>query len=241
LRAGYLAVLASRALGTVPTLRPVTPSRFEPTAPQPGLHEMVEVVEAVDAGGTDAQNAPRSSAAAPGEPALAGDEDRPLVSQLPAARDGRRLVRPDHIEGLSRPEPRDDEPGPANRPLRPDWQPAEVSDLVRAAAPDDGRVPTEVPVTLSEAENTVVTRTVRPPGREAARGAARSSSATAPPATGGDEVDQPSPTVVIRIGRVDVRAVPSPPPPAPAPAPRSDPRAGPSLADYLAARDSARR
>ncbi len=172
MRAGYLAALASRTLGTVPTLRPVTPSRFEPTAPQPGLHEvveMVEVVEAADARGTGGQNAPRSSSAAPGQPALAGDDDRPLVGQLPATRESRHVVTPDQVGQRSRPEPRDDELGPADLPVRPDWQPTEVSDLVRAAAPDDARVPTEAPATLSGPGQTMVTRTVRPLGRDATR------------------------------------------------------------------------
>ena len=47
------------------------------------------------------------------------------------------------------------------------------------------------------------------------------------------------PVIVVRIGRVDVRAVQAAAPPAPAPRPR--PAAGPSLAEHLAARDGRRR
>ena len=47
------------------------------------------------------------------------------------------------------------------------------------------------------------------------------------------------PAIVVRIGRVDVRAVQAAGPPAPAPRPR--PAAGPSLAEHLLARDRRRR
>jgi len=47
------------------------------------------------------------------------------------------------------------------------------------------------------------------------------------------------PTIVVRIGRVDVRAVQAAGPPAPAPRPR--PSTGPSLAEHLRARDRGRR
>lgn len=54
-----------------------------------------------------------------------------------------------------------------------------------------------------------------------------------------DEASNTEPVIVVRIGRVDVRAVQAAPPPAPAPRPR--PAAGPSLAEHLAARDGRRR
>ncbi len=51
------------------------------------------------------------------------------------------------------------------------------------------------------------------------------------------EARSPEPAIVVRIGRVDVRAVPPPPPPPP----RSRAPAGPSLAEHLHARDRGRR
>ncbi|MGD0376718.1 MAG: hypothetical protein ABSB01_19300 [Streptosporangiaceae bacterium] len=54
-----------------------------------------------------------------------------------------------------------------------------------------------------------------------------------------DEAGSTEPVIVVRIGRVDVRAVQAAAPPAPAPRPR--PAAGPSLAEHLAARDGRRR
>jgi hypothetical protein len=53
------------------------------------------------------------------------------------------------------------------------------------------------------------------------------------------EASSAEPAIVVRIGRVDVRAVQAAAPPAPAPRPR--PAAGPSLAEHLAARDGRRR
>ena len=64
-------------------------------------------------------------------------------------------------------------------------------------------------------------------GRAAERGAERAEAPAAEPA------------IVVRIGRVDVRAVQAAPAPAPAPRPR--PAAGPSLAEHLRARDRGRR
>ena len=43
MRPGYLAALASRALGVAPVLRPATPSRFEPEGPQAELREITEI------------------------------------------------------------------------------------------------------------------------------------------------------------------------------------------------------
>ena len=43
MRPGYLAALASRALGVAPVLRPATPSRFEPVGPQAELREITEI------------------------------------------------------------------------------------------------------------------------------------------------------------------------------------------------------
>ncbi len=54
-----------------------------------------------------------------------------------------------------------------------------------------------------------------------------------------DEARGAEPAIVVRIGRVDVRAVQAAPPPAPAPRPQ--PAAGPSLAEHLLARDRRRR
>jgi hypothetical protein len=57
------------------------------------------------------------------------------------------------------------------------------------------------------------------------------------PGWGAAPGDAPSaePAIVVRIGRVDVRAVHTPAPPAPLP--RARPQAGPSLAEYLRAQD----
>ncbi len=69
------------------------------------------------------------------------------------------------------------------------------------------------------------------PSRQQARAAGQAGEPTAASGTG--------PAIVVRIGRVDVRAVRAAPPPAQAPPPR--PPAGPSLAEHLRARDRGRR
>jgi hypothetical protein len=242
-RAGYLAVLASRALGTVPTLRPLTPSRFEPTGGQAGLREMVEVVETIEGMPTTA----RPAFPAQAEPASARrDEDRPLVGQWPPAHDDPRVVATADPRRSARFDGPQDPPRLADPPPRPDrhsdWGPPEVAELVRlASAPDVVGGRSEAWPAPDRSEPAMVTRSARTPGREVTQGTSGPWGATSAPVPAHNQVDQPSPTVVVRIGRVDVRAVQAAPAQAPPPASRPDPPAGPSLAEHLAARDAARR
>lgn len=234
-------MLASRTLGLAPLLRPATPSRFEPEGPQAGLREIVEVRE------VDPDLAPATLPAA-GElgPAAAhahSEGDDPLLGfrepdvaeehphpALEPERKG-RMMR--DLQDTER-EP----PEPAVRVQRAADPPTEVEALARVAAlMYTAETPSE---RAAFGELDAAPR--HPAGRGEAPESAAQSGRSRQKAQAAEWTGDPSqagaadPPIVVRIGRVDVRAVHAPPPAAP----RPRPAAGPSLAEHLLARDRGR-
>jgi hypothetical protein len=255
---GYLAALASRTLGRAPVLRPVTPSRFEPDRPQLGFAE-AEVTQDTTlfpgpvgwtGTGTGPARTPREwpaergadTEAAPGAPLLgpvpargAPDPGRAQAEALlehegwpaagspgtgqeqaaPLTRDERRRG------GVTAPSPAAED-GPSRPAGTAPNEPGERGDRSRLLPEPGG------PADPGG-------RGLLPAGSPASRGARREAPAAGAghPAPGAAE-----PTIIVRIGRLDVRAlqVPVPPPAAP---PRRPPP-GPSLEEHLRARDRAR-
>jgi hypothetical protein len=254
LRAGYLTALAARTLGVTPMLRPATPSRFEPESLQSGLHDVFGVQEAepnppaaplpVSARrGEQPANAvteagrPRRGvfeSDVPGDRlAAVGPRDQwaaPDASELagPAgdAAERRRAVRAEPLADAAEPWPASGPgpgqaaPGPA---ARDDQPPRWADDLVTMAAS-----PLAAPANGAPWHVDAIRA-----GRSRQQG--QPGDGTSEPAEGSGT----GPAIIVRIGRVDVRAVQAAPPPAPAP--RSRPPSGPSLEEYLLARDRRRR
>lgn len=259
MRPGYLADLAARTLGVAPVLRPATPSRFEPEGPQAEVREITEVREteappqrareavtsaspqAQDGWAPDvtesarepAQSAERSRRTAP-PPAEAGPEAFPAENRPP-----RGLYAADIAE----------EPGLV-RSAQNSWATPDLSEPASESAAASMQVSGDGAALNSDAAGPGITAQATLPGGrrvpwpEHLVQASRSRQQAQPPGPAGkvdeaDEVSRAEPVIVVRIGRVDVRAVQAAPPPAPAPRPR--PAAGPSLAEHLAARDGRRR
>ncbi len=264
---GYLAGLASRTLGVAPVLRPATPSRFEPEGPQADLREIAEVREAEPGPATPPQGAqaraPETAASASDRP-LRGFFAADIAGErgpVQVARDGWAA------SGLSEPAGEQTEPAersrrsvppparagteaftPADRPLRgffaadiagergpaqvaqEGWAASGLSEPAAEPAATGVRVPVDDAVPTPDA-----------PWPEHMVQAGRSRQQAQAPGRAGeaDEARGAEPAIVVRIGRVDVRAVQAAPPPAPAPRPQ--PAAGPSLAEHLLARDRRRR
>jgi hypothetical protein len=251
LRAGYLAALAARTLGVTPILRPATPSRFEPEGPQAEMHEVVEVREAEPTLPAAPRSAParadeqradtateairprgfsgsgllgeqpavagfRDGWAAPDVSGLAGDPAETVMRRQAAAPLSSRTADLEPFDSAATPSPGQAATGMASQ----DDQPlGRTADLAAPAAPPPAA-----------------------PGSQAAwhvdviqTGRSRQRAQAGEPG----ETSSTEPAIIVRIGRVDVRAVPAASPPAPAP--RSRPAAGPSLAEYLLARDRRRR
>jgi hypothetical protein len=268
LRPGYLADLAARTLGVAPVLRPAIPSRFEPEGPQADLREITEVRETppppqraretvapaypqaqdgwapgvTEPAREPARSAERSRLTAP-PPARASTEAFPAVDRPP-----RGFFAADIAEERALvPSARDS------------WATPELSEPARAPAATGVRMPADaaglIPdaAGLDSAAEAMLSRGRRGPWPEHLVQAGRSRQQAQPPGRAGEgaqrgrgveaaeaaEAHSTEPAIVVRIGRVDVRAVQAAPPPAPAPRPR--PAAGPSLAEHLAARDGRRR
>ena len=257
MRSGYLTALSARTLGLAEMLRPVTPSRFEPDA----LHGSLEVTHTLDVS---------PSVAGPGahSPGPVTHAPREAAAREPRGPTGDRTVmepagdrasgsgqQPD--EALLLPEGRPalwayelalQTPAPAR--LRDDQSDSNITGTragqqaasVRPAEERTGTVRERRELSRSSpssdwepgAGSPDRLPTAARPGRGAGRN--EESAAAAGP---GAERNAAAPAVVVRIGRVDVRAVQAPAVP-PAPAPRRSPP-GPSLEEYLLARDRARR
>jgi len=269
LRPSYLADLAARTLGVAPVLRPATPSRFEPEGPQADLREITEVRETqpppqrvtvasaypqaedgwapgvTEPAREPAQSAERSRRTAP-PPASASTEAFPTVNRPP-----RGFFAADIAE----------EPGLVPS-AQDSWAAPDLSEPARAAAATSVQVSADAGTLTPDAAGPGITaeamlpRGRRGPWPEHLVQASRSGQQAQPPGRAGEriaggkrvdgvdgdeaaEAHSTEPAIVVRIGRVDVRAVQAAPPPAPAPRPR--PAAGPSLAEHLAARDGRRR
>jgi hypothetical protein len=259
LRAGYLTALAARTLGVTPMLRPAIPSRFEPEGPQAGLPEVVEVHETEPI----LPGAPRSTPSrADDQPAdTATRVDRPrrgfFESGFPrerAAMVGTHDSEAPDISELT------EEPAEAARrqPAAPlGSRTTDLEPFADAAAASPGSVPRPGQAASSMARQEDESPGRADPAAEAARPLAALGSRAVwhvdviqagrsrQQVQASDGVSQlagtssTEPAIIVRIGRVDVRAVQAASPPTPAP--RARPPAGPSLEEYLLARDRRRR
>lgn len=251
MRPGYLAALASRALGVAPVLRPATPSRFEPVGPHAEPRAITEVRVAA---GRGPAATPRQVPDRPDEP------DRPDQTEADALAETDRSLPgffAADIAGEHRPvqvaqngwwAPGVTEPAgePAGRSRRSAPLPATAATGVEALANAAALTPDAAGAPSGRAwSGMAATAALLPGGRvtwqEGAvqTGRSRQQAQAAGRAGEPEEARNTEPTIVVRIGRVDVRAVQAAPRPAPPPRPR--PPAGPSLAEHLRARDRGRR
>lgn len=216
----FLKTLAARTLDAAARLAPMVPSRFAQAGPAE-----IEVEEE------------RLVTPPPAAPATTGERsvehrsdaiDRGLVD---SADDEAPLV------GLERPEPASNQ----ERKVSASRASADIEELSAIAPRDEQREP------LAGARVTRIARAreslraeVSPKGDEARAFAEPPRAARGAEASGRNSVEQPpeSPTVVVRIGRIDVRAAIAPAAPSPAPVAK---RPRPSLADHLRTRDEGRR
>jgi hypothetical protein len=232
MRAGSLDALVARARGAAPVLRPPTPSRFEPEYPQAELTEATYINDAPD------------PAEHPGSA-----WQRPPTSFVEPGRPPRGSYQPDMAAER-----------PAQPPAQDNWLvrdtlPDRKSQVPRASGMlDDSavRTPGLLPYAPSELTGQLMpglaAEAAMPSGELTVRRYDAAEVAQVPHGTGArggrpdiaDREDAGSePAIVVHIGRVEVRAVQAPRPPAPAARPQ--PRAQPSLADYLLARDRGRK
>jgi hypothetical protein len=263
LRPGYLANLAARTLGVAPVLRPATPSRFEPEGPQAELREITEVREA----GPPLQRAHETAASASlAQDSWASGVSEPASEPAQSAERTRRTA-PSPARASTEAFPAADRPqqGFFAADIAGERTPAQLAQDGWAAPglgePASEPVATGVPVPADAAvpapdaagpgragpgpaAEAMLPRGRRAPWPEHMVQVGRSRQQAQPPGRAGEgaeatEARSTEPAIVVRIGRVDVRAVQAAPPPAPAPRPR--PAAGPSLAEHMAARDGRRR
>lgn len=224
MRDGYLGALAARTLGVAPLLRPVTPSRFEPDGPGGGI-EFAEVSD--PAGGRHPLAEPdaafASRAVAPEPPQRTArhaderllppvDPDRPVAGPVPIAPPA---------------EPGEQAAGPEAVPPAPlvgaDSAAAGIAALAQAFA---------LPASVAEPDGPGPDRSAERAQSAPARRQSTDQGRESPARDTGDQAPAP---VIVRIGRVDVRAGDAAP--RPLLAPRAAAPSGPSLADHLAARD----
>jgi hypothetical protein len=210
-RTGYLDALAARTLGAAPLLRPVTPSRFEPNGPT-GHLEVLEMVEpATDVPALRPE--PHAHPPSPPQPPQTAVE-KPLLPP----------VEPDPAMPVLAPVAATDPPVVQGGPAA-DVETAPLA--VVALARTVNAAPAGPAPTVRAADALLVDTT--PTGPHRASPHRRAAEPLRTP-------DEPAPpAVVVRIGRIEVRAESAPRPftvPRPPPVP-----AGRSLADHLHARD----
>jgi hypothetical protein len=259
MRSGYLTALSSRTLGLAQTLRPVTPSRFEPDAP----HGPLEVTQTVDV----TPPVPGPGAHSPGHVSHASREPAAREPRGPTTGD-RTLIELAGRQSASRGGQQPDEPLLLQEGRPPVW----AYELARRTPAQAGPQPDESHSNMTGTPAAVTAVGFRPAAQQAdmprerlelSRSSRRSGwepgspnpdeiPGDASPAAGVHryetaasvagahaEPSVPAPAIVVRIGRLDVRAVQASALP-PATAPRRPPP-GPSLEEYLLARDRARR
>jgi hypothetical protein len=206
--AGYASTLLARSRGRAPLLLPSTPSRFETDAhPADLLHDVTVDRQPEASAGHQQDAAVLQRAPAPVD---RGAEGPPLPGW------GTTATSPVRDEFLSTPTHPTAPTRHADELLMPDWRPSGHDGTPVALARA-----TPAPAHLDE-HVVAVTRVDRD-DRSAAR-------FTAAPGEANEE-----PPIVVRIGRLDVRAVQAPPVRPPQPRPR--PAATPTLEERLAARD----
>jgi hypothetical protein len=230
-------------------LRPPTPSRFEPPAPAPGgltgeAEPHLFAPDAPDGRGTGPDAEPDAAPAARPPASLAPraePADEPLMPAVP------RAVDLDTVLGWTTPAEADGPSGPPSesQAMVPRFAVGErgrPSDLAtrQAAAEDEARALPAEPARRGIWSDEMAVELPQPGPRRAPVPAA---APVPPPAAhrvhSEFSPEGPSaPTVVVHIGRVDVRAVHPPAPPA---APRANTSTGTSLEEHLRARDRSHR
>jgi hypothetical protein len=210
-RPGYASILVSRTRGA-PLLRPATPSRFEPRD-RPGdladdmtIGGHLDATPQASAGPSQVERLPEP-AAAQLHPWAADEQDEPLMSPR----------RPDENETDRRP----GTAPPAPRMGR-SRMPAERAAVAAAPEPTES-ADRHSPEPTGPVEQLVVTRRAE----HQQLSAVGSHTPT--------EHDVVQPPIMVRIGRLEVRAVQ--PPPAPRAPARPQRHAGPTLEERLLARD----
>ena len=232
--------------------------RLGAQSPRVGWREAAETQEAMPDPSAAPWRAPAVAAAGEPGPGPALQASRPLRGFFgPDLGQGRLAVRADRENRSAR----DAQEAPVSQPAA---DPAEPADRLRAMPSAASRIPGQVPpgstaalragrgasapeADLAEASGH---RAVWPEeGRQPLPSGSRAPAAgpTGPSRQQTRAAGEPSggPVIVVRIGRVDVRAVRAAPPAGPAPPPKPPAGAagpaGSSLAEYLRARDRGRR
>jgi hypothetical protein len=256
MRDGSIAALASRTLGVAPVLRPATPSLFEPEGSRAGLRE-IEIMEGREVGRDSAPTSLRAPARA--EPAAgatrtataaghAADEaDAPLLGFFEADLVGQPARQPvtttGTFSGVGAPG-EEVAPPAAGIHARGD-APAGLAALARVGSltPDTAGQSSDAtaPATPGEPAEPTSAHDRRPAGSDGVIPRSSQKATTNEQTHHRAEADHTEPALVVRIGRVEVRAVHAPAQPPAAPATRARPPAGPSLAEHLLARDRGRK
>jgi hypothetical protein len=220
MRDGYLGALAARTLGVAPLLRPATPSRFEPDRIS-GRLEMAEVGETVSErpAPEDPLRPPRGAALDEPGPET-GPADAPLLPRLDPD-------RPRMDTAFAAPLEESQDPALGTPAADPGVAALGIAALAQAFAAPDTSAEAVGPL---RSQGRGFARAAASAGRVADSGSRRSS------APGNAEAPQAPVPVIVRIGRIDVRAGEAAPRPVPVP-PRPAGPAGRSLAEHLAARD----
>jgi hypothetical protein len=225
-KAGYASTLVTRSRGQAPLLLPVTPSRFEPDSHVADLHDDVTVGEPADATPDHGADTPPLLVRQSGPGSVTGDDflATAMGSNSSPSRDEQRngdgrLPTPAPAEPASEPVvPLGRAPMPDAAPAQLPAQPIGLGEKLWTTAPSRA-----TPDPTGLVEQIVATRRPDHDDRSAARSARLADRA------------EGEPPIVVRIGRVDVRAVQAPPAPRTDPGPRRP--AGPTLEERLAARD----
>lgn len=213
MRTGYASILVSRTRGA-PLLRPATPSRFEPQARPGDLgHDMtignhIDATPEAPAGPSRVEVRMHEPPAGRPHPWAADEQDEPLMSLRRPEED-----EPDRRHGIA----------PTGAPRSGQSRmPAERAAVASAPEPTES-ADRRTPEPTGPVEQLVVTRRAEHEHLSAVR-------SSTPVEHGAVQ-----PPIIVRIGRLEVRAVQ--PPPAPRAEARPQRQAGPTLEERLLARD----
>ncbi|MUL63102.1 hypothetical protein BOO86_01385 [Mycobacterium sp. CBMA 234] len=227
---GYASTLVARSRGQVPLLLPPTPSRFEPDGHVANPLEDVAVIEQPTPAGRNPNPTMSKRTTAdvgldPDTPPLLGVQPAPVS---PVRNDIPSIATQSDTAGP--PDKLRETPSPAadlDAPLMP---------AQGLAAPNVPKAPFSAAVDGPSWTVEATRATPEPlPSAEPIVAARRVDSQQRWTARTPENRSQDDPPIVVRIGRLDVRAVQAPPAPRPQPRPRA--ASGPTLEERLAARD----
>jgi hypothetical protein len=242
----YLTTIASRTLGAAPLLSPLTRSRFEAPAAafegkidqsEPGLEDTPQAAEPApprDSGSggeghliAGERRGPEPALLARPQPSIAEElRPRQLLRPTPKVEDPFAAVGPEQA-ATSTVEPVQPRPSAERSTSTPDRAAPRGPDRTRGSGWGKQRARGQGWPTRERVRVVDSSRVAPPPAQPGQRPEPLSADFEAGPAT-----------VVVRIGRIDVRAVHAPPVATPA---RPPSPTGVSLADHLRARDRGRR